>query len=344
MPPPNKTRISPFLLYFANSSSGGGAVRFGHYRRLMTKEEYTFVAHTNVGHGFQKEDSRVIQVRPSYYQRFLNENKIIQDMDLRDTLVFSHGAPLIPKSKAYILHLNNTLPLVADEVDLDFSLRLKMKLLGRRLKEAAKRANLLTVESHATMDLVQRLWGKEYSDKCRILTNGVDPIEDRFLKEVKSIRRPYALSIGTYPYKRIDLVKDAFRELRSNFSNVSLAILGTVDGHPENGDNIQSFSQLDYLESRWLIANCEFYITMSQTENCSISLLEAMHHRKKIICSPIASHVEFLNKYGYISTAWGSNQLLCYPSDSMDVLVPTWREIVSDTYLVFEDCSRLLFI
>src|SRR4029078_9951824 len=117
-----------------------------------------------------------------------------------------------------------------------FRLKAKMALLAPRLKKSAMKADCITVESEATRSLVEEVWGPSLAQKCRILTCGVDPYE---LGELGSplVQAPYAVTIGAYPYKRIDQVTRLFRGLQSSNSALKLAIVGTAAKSNVEADN-----------------------------------------------------------------------------------------------------------
>jgi glycosyltransferase involved in cell wall biosynthesis len=323
------------VLYFANSSSGGGAVRLGHYQRLMKNPNCRFIVNKRLSHGFEMHDSRVIRVQPNYFQRLLNENGTIKRFDFRQSILFSHGAPLTPDVEEYVLHINNALPLVTESVTLTLGLKAKMKLLERRLFNSAKQADIVTVESQATRDLIRQKWGNRIADKCKILTNGVDPIALSFSRN-NTLSAPFVLTIGTYPYKRLDKVKDFFQEIKREYPDLSLVIVGATEYFQCPDKNYIQYSNLSYTDTRYLIANCSIYITMSEIENCSISLLEAIYHCRPIICSDIPAHVEFLLKYNYQIIEAKKGVLRAEPPINSTIQVPTWTEIVRETFEILD--------
>ena len=320
------------LYYFANSPAGGGVVRLGHYLKGMQADDIRFVVNARSSHGFDLSDPRVSACSPTSWQRFFNENAVVRSLDLQETVVFSHGAPITPRCRGLVLHINNALPLVVGEVRLSWRLRAKMLLLRSRLQRTAERADVITVESEATWELVRCNWGEAIAAKCEILSNGVDLLAEHELP-TPLVEGPYALTIGTYSYKRLDKVLNEFGVLRQQHPGLKLVVVGTTPAHMHilSLEGVIPFEQLSYLATRALIARCKFYLSMSEIENCSVALLEAIYHRRSVRVSDIPSHREFLDKHGYGLSETPAGILLGEPPSRLSVAVPSWGEISAAT-------------
>lgn len=270
----------------------------------------------------------LVFVKTNLFSRFLDENSVLKEFDLQDVCVFSHGAPLEPKCKRFFLHINNALPFVRRNVHLDSILAFKMRLLERRLLKSARAADVVTVESLATKTLVLKKWGEEIAEKCQVLSNGINSLSAYAVPTGFSFDTPYLLSIGTYSYKRIDLVLREFAKLKSEIPQLRLVFVGTVPRKLKiETRDVTILDQLPHSQVLGLMKSCFAYITMSEIENCSISLLEAISFRKDVICSNIPSHVESLQLHSY---AFDSQAEVVYSQPTRETenyAVPDWTQI-----------------
>ncbi len=228
----------------------------------------------------------------------IDENYHVRKMSLGNTIVFSHGAPILPQCKRFVLHINNALPFVTERVNLGFVLRKKMSVLCRRLFRSAEQADLVTVESNSTLDLLEATWGTAISRKSAILGNGVDPVS-QLVKVPWELPAQFSLAIGTYPYKRIERVIDIAKQLSVGNPHSKLLIVGPISKKLSEDDFILNYPNVPYPLMRELLQRCDRYISMSQIENSSIAMLEAIFSKKNVVCSDIPSHLESLAKAGY---------------------------------------------
>lgn len=328
-----------FVFYFANSTSGGGMVRLRNYWENISRPSL-FIVHPTSLEVLKnnKFGHKVVTVAPTAITRLLSENHYLKATELTGKILFSHGAPLISGQGKIILHMNNALPLFWRHCKLDLKLKIKMFLLEKRLKKAAGQAQLISVESFATKDLVRSVWGEIFFKKCVILSNGVEPVKEEAPTSLK-IGRPYALSIGAYSYKRIDEVIKVFQEQKKQVSNLQLVIIGTSRHKASNSsEDILFTPNLPYLQTRYLMKNADMYISMSEIENCSISLLEGAFYNKKIVCSSIPSHLEALSQSNYKISEDNGSYVVAYPNQN--VKVPNWVELSLATQVKMEELLK----
>ena len=320
------------LFYFANSPAGGGQVRLNAYVK-HSETGNLFVTNSKSRHldSDHVTNAQIENITVNKFVRAFDENHYLRQFDCRERVIFSHGAPLYPKEcRGYILHINNALPFVWDKVCLGLKKRAEMRLLLRRLAKASKIADIITVESYSTRQLLLDYCRDFDPLKIRILSNGVDEFRDK-TPSCNAVR--YALTIGTYPYKRISEVARWFRVIKRNFDIEKLVILSTTGDKVDLrlNDDIQVMTSIPHVDSRKLTRDCSLFISFSQIENCSISLLEAIYHKRHIICSSIPAHIEFLEKHGYILEWVDVGVISALPPRDLIVPVPSWSDICAET-------------
>jgi glycosyltransferase involved in cell wall biosynthesis len=321
------------LFYFGNSPAGGGIVRLRGLYQHSQSSKSIFIGHESSRDEFEDKPGFSF-VNPRYILRILDENHYIRPFLKNCDVVFSHGAPLVLKNKKVVLHLNNALPLVYDKVTLDKFSKVKFRILEAALRKSAQSAQLVTVESHATAELVKNRWGNDVFNKCKILPNGVDPVE--IIKgPLAGVTPPYAITVGTYSYKRLELVEKCFNRLKEETPNLQLIVIGTVPKKMPPG-NYRYYESVPYSTLRSLIANCSSYITMSEIENSSIALLEAIFHKRRIICSAIPSHLEALGKFNYENLEFSRSVVDSSPPES-EITMTTWQEVTELTYQLLKE-------
>lgn len=331
-----KPPIASLLFYYANTPSGGGQTRvsacYSHFDSLAGGRKGTLIMKDNATARLPSTPSIDVQyLSVPLARRLFDENFYFKKPLPKGTAVFSHGAPVLPICDRYVLHLNTALPFVIGRVAMEPLVRVKMGALNRRLKRAANHADIVTVESLATRDLVVESWGHSFAAKIQILGNGVDPAPPT---SEPPLHFPYAITIGTHRYKRLDMVLTAFRELKRSQPDLQLIIVDTHGaGRTHTPDpTITYYPPVAYSTVRRLIENAAVFISMSAVENSSISLLEAIAARRTIVCSDIPSHLESLNGAAYQIRPAGRDFVHASPPlDRLDRLVPDWREITAQT-------------
>jgi glycosyltransferase involved in cell wall biosynthesis len=136
-----------------------------------------------------------------------------------------------------------------------------------------------------------------------ISPNGLDSVQGIINRAEKSADR-YFVAIGTYSYKRLDLLISWFRRNASLYDDCRLKIIGSV---PK--DSLFECSSVDWLgplphdQVLMYLSNSIGYISFSEIENSSNALAEAALFQKKLVLSKIPSHTEFLdqNQIKYIA-------------------------------------------
>lgn len=173
-------------------------------------------------------------------------------------------------------------------------------------KCAAKYADEIIVLSKS----VQKYFKDTYNRDTNFIENGVNKPT---IKESNIIKEKYGLEKDDYilylarivPEKRLDLLIDAFRNVKTN---KKLVIAGgashtndffdEIKGKARQDDKIimTGFVQGEELEE--LFSNTYLYCLPSDVEGMPISLLEAMSYGKNCLVSDIDENVQVCGKYG----------------------------------------------
>ena len=318
--------MPPILFYFANSPAGGGITRLSKYLENIDREDCRYLGDDRSQSVFHSDQPQLEFAHTPPWKRLFDEDFHVRGMDLSQAHVFSHGAPISPKCRYFVLHINNALPFASAGMGLSTAHRLKMQILLRRLYHSAQLADLITVESMATQQLVARRWGEPMANKCQILSNGVDDI---LLSKPGVMTDPYYLAIGTYSYKQINKAYAIYCEAQKAEPNLKFVVVGALSAKELSNPGMINYPQLGYAELRSLLRYSRVYISMSKIENCSMALLEAIFERRSIICSAIPSHLEFLKQFGYAIEQQG-DVIRAEPS-RQTLLPPSWKAIAEQT-------------
>ncbi|MEI8024970.1 MAG: hypothetical protein WCI18_01360 [Pseudomonadota bacterium] len=223
----------------------------------------------------------------SYKSRIL---KMVGNVDIW----YSYGIPLNKRfARIQILHVSNALSLKTDGIVLSFFDRVRFFILGFFFKRSVKFVDLWSCESKFTMSLITKL--DVSSDIIHISKNGLENEKPNIIAPSNDSNR-YFVAIGTYSYKRLDLLISWFLDNSNLYKDLKLKIIGEV---PElaalKHKSLEWMGVLPHTEVLGVLKNSFAYISFSEIENSSNALAEAAQFNKKLVVSDIASHREFLD-------------------------------------------------
>lgn len=218
-------------------------------------------------------------------------------------IYFSYGIPVFNNiAKINWLHISNALTLKTDKISLPLKTRVKMLILKKRIIESIKFTDIATGESEFSINLLKGEVNKR-NLKCHydVLPNGYDIslIED-VLNENREILTKYAITIGTYKYKKIKIALKLFHQIRESYDLEKFVIVGPTNNLPKSilkDKFVEVQPNLPREDLFNLLYNAEYYISASQIENSSNAALEALLLSKKIILSNIPSHNEMIKNF-----------------------------------------------
>ena len=205
--------------------------------------------------------------------------------------LFSYGIPMRGNlAERQWLHLSNALPFFYREVTIGPRLRLRSSLQQLQFRVLARNVDILSGESEFTLNCYRAATG--WTGHQKVLHNGTPNYPIR-----EANKRPFALTVGTHSYKRLDRAYAVFSEIKHTMGLDKLLILGKRTTIPPD-----VLAQPDVENHEWLETNdldrmfraAQIYLSTSEVENSSLAVLEGLMLTGKVILSDIPSHREML--------------------------------------------------
>jgi hypothetical protein len=298
-----------WLFNFSSSTVGGGLIRTIETVKWFDNNLGAyFIINDRIKNEISKynKNNKYFFVSDSKAKRLLFDGyyipKIIHEIG-RPDIYFSYGIPVFKDiGKINWFHVSNALALKTHKISLPLKTRIQMLILKKRIMKSIKYTHIVTGESEFSVNLLKQKAGKK-KFKCHydVLPNGYDI---KAIKEIVNKKREllvkYAVTIGTYKYKKIKVALELFHEIKEANNLKKFIIIGSASNIPKSVINDkfveikQSISREDLLN---LLYNAEYYISTSQIENSSNAVLEAFLLSKNIILSNIPSHNEMLRNF-----------------------------------------------
>ncbi|MDA8630431.1 glycosyltransferase [Flavobacteriaceae bacterium] len=272
--------------------------------------------------------------------------KIIGEIGKPD-IYFSYGIPVFKDiGKINWFHLSNALALKTDKISLPLKTRLQMLILKKRIIKSIKYTHIATGESEFSVNLLKEHVNKR-NLKCHydLLPNGYDI---NTLKEIVNKKRKvlskYAVTIGTYKYKRIKVALELFHQIKEASNLKKFIIVGQTNNLSKSVINdrlVEIWPSLSREDLLYLLYNAEYYISASQIENSSNAVLEALLLSKNIILSDIPSHNEMLRNFKtkkMILNNLKFNALENINNDKIDAI--SWIEVSKKLFDIINDFKQ----
>ncbi len=298
-----------WLFNFSSSWVGGGLIRtletvkwfdnnMGAYFIINDRIENEVSKHSKNNKYFFISDNKVKRLfSDGYYIP-----KIIATIGKPD-IYFSYGIPVFNDiAKINWFHISNALTLKTQKISLPLKTRIQMLILKKRIIKSIKYTNIATGESKFSVNLLKDE-AKKRNLHCHydVLPNGYDTslIQD-VLNNKRDELSKYAITIGTFKYKKIKIALELFHEIRKTNNLKKFIIVGAHNNLPKSVliDKYVEFKSTISREDLFtLLYNAEYYISASQIENSSNAALEALLLSKNIILSNIPSHNEMLRNF-----------------------------------------------
>lgn len=298
-----------WLFNFSSSCVGGGLIR-----TIETVKWFdnNMGAYFIINYRIKNEISKYNK-KNKYF--FVSDNKIkrlfsdgyyipkIIDEIGRPDIYFSYGIPVFNDiAKINWFHISNALTLKTDKISLPLKTRVKMLILKKRIIESIKFTDIATGESEFSINLLKGELNKR-NLKCYydVLPNGYDiSLIENVLNEDREISTKYAVTIGTYKYKKIKIALKLFHQIRESNDLEKFVIVGPINNLPKSilkDKFVEVQPNLPREDLFNLLYNAEYYISASQIENSSNAALEALLLSKNIILSNIPSHKEMIKNF-----------------------------------------------
>ena len=328
----NKKNIT-WLFNFASSFSGGGL------KRLIETVKWfdmnggaQFIVNSQAASKIKtySDNNIFFEVSPQKILRLLNDGYYLNDI-LREAkkpdIYFSYGLPIFYSiAEINWFHVSNALTLRTKGIDLKISKRIEMSILKNRILSSLMHANIVTAESQYALGLVKK--NSCYNFYTSILPNGFDVNEFEYIGCKKSDYQSYAITIGSYKYKKLLVAYNLFKELNKLGNKLEkFIIVGDIKDVPSS-----LLSNRDVVVDRCdnrddlvnLLSYAKYYISASQIENSSIAALEGLILSDNIAISNIPSHYEMLEKIPY--------KVILEPQSDTQFLVAKNSEKILDNF------------
>lgn len=295
-----------WCLNFSASPAGGGLKRLVETVRYFDENRIKalFLIHpSSQKHLSSFKFNEITPIKTNKFLRLIYDGYYLKNI-LKDRTIdcyFSYGIPLLKKRVAQKqwIHLSNALVLEPSKT-LPFRRKMELKVLSHLFKKSLRYADVVSAESCFYLNKMKKIAAN--NQRYYHLVNGVDhelvETAKKAISEDKN-RLPYAITVGTYRYKRLDLVYSFFQSIKKDQSLEKLIILGDKSHIPANllqqvdvecPGNMPALQVYDWLRK----AKC--FISASEIENFHIAALEAIYLTPKVYLSPIPAHLEILDK------------------------------------------------
>ena len=298
-----------WLFNFSSSWVGGGLIRtietirwfdnnMGAYFILNTRIKDKVSKYNNNNKYFFVPDNKVKRLFSDGY--YIPE--IISEIG-RPDIYFSYGIPIFSDiATINWFHLSNALALKTHNISLPLKTRVQMLILKKRILNSIKYTNIATGESEFSVNLLKENVNKRNLN-CYyyLLPNGYDTDHlNKILNKKRRVLTKYAVTIGTYKYKKIKVALELFHQIKKEHNLKKFIIVGSKNNLPRSiikDKFVEIKPSIERYDLLKLLYEAEYYISASQIENSSNAVLEALLLSKNIILSSIPSHNEMLRKF-----------------------------------------------
>lgn len=295
-----------WLLNFSASPTGGGRRRLEETAKWFAVHGgATFLVHPAVLNSLVHRSgaNRFIPISQRKLTRLFADGRylspIISEIG-RPDIYFSYGIPVFyTVGRINWFHVSNSLTLTRRRHGMPLKRYLELQLLGRRTRRCLKNAQIASAESEFAVGLLkERSGARSAVQRYVVLNNGCEDslFCGQQLPERGNIE-PYAVTVGTSPYKRLDLVLEVFHQLQARKPDLrALKIVGDKKQIPRPvlmDPRVQALGTgLEDEALYQLLREAEYYISMSGIENSSTAVSEGLLLSNRVVLSDIPSHRE----------------------------------------------------
>jgi glycosyltransferase involved in cell wall biosynthesis len=326
------------LFNFAASYSAGGLKRLSEYARLRDEAGGSaFIIHPRSRH-LEREfpRNRYFVADQSALDRLIHDGAympaVIAEIGTPD-LYYSYGIPMYQRvGRVNWFHLTNSLTMTTRGIPLHLGFKLKVQLLGVRIRRVLGNADIISAESRDSL----RLMGTRYADRYVVSVNGSD--DEIAYHEAGRFEAPeqIATTIGTYTYKAIGDSYRIFRMLRERHPALRFTIVGPVADIPAEvrGDAaVTCTGVVQRPEVIGTLRRSRFYISTTYIENSYNAASEGAFLSEESYLSDIGPHRELLDgmPFDEIRVPGVARPLLhVRRADLTRVNLRSWRQVLDD--------------
>lgn len=296
-----------WLLNFSASRLGGGLKRLTELSRWFAENGGAqFLVHAALRDQLSREfpSNRYFGVALSKWQRLIADGEYLRSV-LGETGVpdvyFSYGIPLFERvGRVNWLHASNALTLTFARHEMGLKRYAEHQVLGHRLRSSLQYAQIASAESEFSLDLLRRAAPGHTGCHFVVSPNGCDALLEKHASTPAPVEQPpYAITVGTWRYKRLALALEAYHELKKSYGDLSgLRIVGecsTIPNSVKRDPCVQLHcGNVPPALLYPMIKGALFYISASSIENSSNAALEGLMLAQNCLLSDIPSHQEMV--------------------------------------------------
>ena len=300
-----------WLMNFSSSYEGGGLRRLLETAKWFDKTDGGYFIVHQRAYNFLKDHSNknvYYVVTQNRIRRLFNDGYYLHNiLDVIGTpdIYFSYGIPVFFRiGKVNWFHISNALSLTTRKIDLSLILRLKMILLKYRILKSLDNVQIISGDSEFSLNLIKDASQRQLeSIYFSVLPNGFNEHERNNVQQIVNDEEHYAITIGTYSYKKLSIAFRLFKFLQEKDTKLkTFIIVGNRDDLPwkiRTNKNVIVDIGATRESVINLLSNAKYYISASQIENSSIAALEGLVFSRSVFLSDIPSHREMLKDMQY---------------------------------------------
>lgn len=318
---------------FSSSPTGGALRRLEAYANFFSRSQLKtiFLIHNKAISILNKYNTLDYEcIDKNAIEKVLGRNRYLDKYKYTTNWLFSYGIPIEnPIGINNWFHISNATPLADFKVSLHFGLRVKMWILAMKIVGARKNCNVVSGESKFSLKLYENI---DKSVSALVLENSFDfacENEKYLFPEIIKNKR-FALIVGTASYKRLNVAYNVYLNIKSKKKLDALVIIGDISSvnyyEIRNDKSVISLKQLKDSEYFLILKNSSVFISMSEIENSSCAVLEALYYQKNCYLSDIPSHQELL--LGSHITTLGGNKCIYIASNDIKRDFKSWDSII----------------
>jgi glycosyltransferase involved in cell wall biosynthesis len=343
--------MNKILFNFSASYSGGGYKRLYEYASWFDSNGGAIFIVNKVNSEFTKtfQNNKYYYINTSKIQRIFFDCKYLRKIIIENGQIefyYSYGIPIYYKvALLNWFHLSNVLPLSPLSISMSLYNRLRFLYLGFKIRKGFAFSDIISAESRYSLSLIS----PKYSSKLFLSQNGSDD-EIKYLTTPSStIKKDFALIIGTQWYKAIDDAYKIFLMLKEKEINLNLIIIGDPKHLKNNIKNntsvkiINSFLQRDILINEYL-SKCKYYINTTLLENSFNAASEGIVFAEESFISDIDPHLELLGpiKLAKLDILPNNRKIIHIKRENVNSSnMKTWHEIISEMIIHKEKLLEL---
>jgi hypothetical protein len=290
----------PYLFDFSASQVGGGLKRLHEYARWFDAHGgASFMVHT--GSESLRDEfprNRFFVVRRTIVNRMLDDfgpvREALTSLGSVPDCYYSYGIPLYQRvGRVNWFHVSNVLPLFRRNVPLTLRARVRLMLLGRRIRRGLRYADVISAESNSSLALLD----PEYRDRLFLSVNGSDDELASVGNAQPPAKEPVATVVGTYPHKTLAETYRVFRMLKAKDGRLKLVIFGEANSVPtllQRDPDVVVKGSRPRTEVIDQLRRSKYYISTTTIENSYNAAAEGIFLADESYISDIGPHRELL--------------------------------------------------